>query len=134
MPQLDFIIAFPQIFWLVITFFSLYMFLIHFFLPSFIKLQKARKQIVTKNFNTLVHLETELDHKQGKLSKTVEKNFIRIKIMLEKEIFTFFLIYNTYDLKLVDKKIANALYNNIIHYDINTLESIPVKPIFKIEL
>lgn len=130
MPQLDFIIAFPQIFWLVLTFFGLYTFLVHFFLPNFIKLLKARKQIVTENNNTLLKLQNSFDSKQKSLNKTLENNFINIKIMLEKEISSSFTELNSFDLKLADKKIANALYQNVIYYDTNVLESIPIKPSF----
>lgn len=127
MPQLDFIIAFPQIFWLIIIFFSLYTILVHFFLPSFIKLLKVRKKVVLENSETLLKLERKLHYNQSTLNKIVTTNFSKIKILLEKELNSFFVISGWFNSELVDKKIASALYHNIIYYDANIIESIPIK-------
>ena len=130
MPQLDFIIAFPQIFWLVIIFFSLYTVLVHFFLPRFIKLLKARKQIVFENSLTLETLEKNFTLKQMNLNKIMENNLLKVKEMLEKEISNFFVNVFCIELKEVDKKIAKALYCNLLYYDSTILEAVSVKPKF----
>ncbi len=130
MPQLDFIIAFPQIFWLVVIFFSLYTILVHFFLPTFIKLLKSRKQIVLENSQLLISLQKNFDLKQKNLNKLMEKNFLIIKEMLEKEIFNFFSGSFSINLVEVDKKIAKTLYCNLLYYDSNILEAISIKPKF----
>ena len=130
MPQLDFIIAFPQIFWLVIVFFSLYTILAHFFLPRFIKLLKARKQIVLENSLTLETLQKNFTSKQMNLNKIMENNLLKVKEMLEKEISNFFVNVLSVELKEVDKKIAKALYCNLLYYDSTILEAVSVKPKF----
>jgi len=130
MPQLDFVIAFPQIFWLIVIFFMFYTIVVHFFLPNFIKILKSRKQIVLENSKTLVELENRFNSKQLLLSGTLETNFIKIRILLEKDISQFFSTKNLFDLTLVDTKIAMALYYNILYYDTNVLESILLKPNF----
>lgn len=127
MPQLDFLIAFPQIFWLIIIFFSLHTILVHFFLPNFIKLLKVRKKVVLENSETLSKLEIKLHYSQSTLNKIIIINFSKIKILLEKELNSFFVISGWFNSGLVDKKIASALYHNIIYYDTNIIESIPIK-------
>ena len=130
MPQLDFIIAFPQIFWLIIVFFSLYTVLVHFFLPSFVKVLKARKQIIQENSLLLSTLENDYNSKQKTLTKVVENNLIQIKYFLENKVLASFSNSPLLDLELADKNIANALYSNILYYDSNILEAIQVKPNF----
>lgn len=130
MPQLDFVIAFPQIFWLIVIFFSLYTTLVHFFLPLFIKLLKARKQIVLENCQVLINLEKRFELKQTNLNKIMEKNFCSIKKMLENEISSLFSGVFLINLKEADKKIAKSLYCNLLYYDSNILKAVCVKPKF----
>ena len=130
MPQLDFIIIFPQIFWLIVIFFSLYTILIHFFLPKFIKIIKARKQIIITNSNILNNIKTNFDDKQRLLNKELEKNFFKIKLMLEKEIFPSFKKTVLINSDKVDSKLATTLYSNILYYDTTVLESILLRPNF----
>lgn len=130
MPQLDFIIAFPQIFWLIVIFFSVYIILIHFFMPQFIKILKARKYIIIENSKTLNFLQDNFKDKQQKLNKVILRNVLKIKLMLEKEVSLIFNGSAFMDLSSVDKKIASALYHNMLYYDISVLKIIPLKPIF----
>lgn len=130
MPQLDFVISFPQIFWLIVIFFMFYTVVVHFFLPNFIKILKSRKQIVLENSKTLIELENKFNSKQLLLNRTLETNFIKIRILLEKDISQFFSTKNLFDSTLVNVKISTALYYNILYYDTNVLESIFLKPTF----
>ena len=130
MPQLDFTTTFPQIFWLIITFFSLYTILTHFFLPNFIKSLKARKQILVENADYFNYLQSMFDNKQKNLNKIIESNFLSIREMLENKLFLYFQETILVDLKLSDKKIAKALYNSILYYNLHTLDSVPIKPTF----
>ena len=125
MPQLDFIIAFSQIFWLILIFFSFYTILVHFFLPQFIKTLKSRKQIVLENNEMLLKLHNDFNNKQYFLNSKLKENFTKIKSLLDKEIFSNFGIpINFFNLDLLDKKISGILYNNTLYYDIHVLESI----------
>jgi len=130
MPQLDFVIAFPQIFWLIVIFFTFYTVVVHFFLPNFIKTIKSRKQIVLENTKILLDMEVKFNYKQTLLSKTLEMNFIKIRFLLEKDISRFFSIKNLFDLTPVNTKTAAALYYNVLYYDINILDSVPLIPNF----
>ena len=88
---------------------------------------KVRKQIIIENSNTLSKLETKLIFSQSNLNRTVMTNFSKVKVLLEKELSSFFVTSSLFNSELLDKKIACALYNNIIYYDTNIIESIPIK-------
>ena len=130
MPQLDFSITSSQIFWLIITFFSLYTILTHFFLPSFIKILKIRKQVLKENANLQVKLKSQFEDKQKIFVSIIEKNLTKIKFLVEKEICMTFKNYFFVDLNILDEKISNALYSNLVFYDINILKSMYIKPMF----
>lgn len=127
MPQLDFIIIFSQIFWLIILFFILYTAITHFFLPSFVKSLSSRKHILTKNTESLSELQLNFNSKQAQLNSLLNKNFTKTKDTLERQIFCVFFSNPNFNLELIDKKIIIALYYNIIYYDLNILQSIPLK-------
>lgn len=130
MPQLDFIIVSSQVFWLIITFLVLYVVLTHFFLPNFIKILKTRKHVLQENTIKLLNLKKKLRNKQRMFDKFIEDSLIKIKILIEGDIFSSF--KNTFFIDLIElnKKASNALYFNLMLYDINILKSIPVKPMF----
>lgn len=128
MPQLDFTPAFPQIFWLILIFFSFYTIIVHFFLPNFIKLTKSRKLVVLENNKILLTIQNKFNLKQKFLNENLNRDFEKIKIMLEKQISTFFSTTNFYDLNSIDIKISKTLYENTLYYDTNVLKTIPLKP------
>jgi len=130
MPQLDFVIAFPQIFWLIVIFFSFYTVVVHFFLPNFIKVLRSRKQIVLENIKTLSDIEVKFNSKQILLNKVLETNFTKIRVLLEKDVSQFFFTKDLFDLTSINTKTIAVLYYNILYYDINVLNSTPLKPNF----
>jgi len=130
MPQLDFVIAFPQIFWLIIIFLFFYIVIVHFFLPNFIKVLRSRKQIVLENSKTLLVMETKFNSKQVLLNQTLEIFFVRVRGLLEKDISKFFSTKELFDLHSINTKVSTALYYNIIYYDVNVLNSVSLKPNF----
>ena len=130
MPQLDFTIASSQIFWSIIIFFVLYTILTHFFLPNFIKVLKGRKKILWENNKKLLKLKKHLTQEQNSFNKIIDWNLIKIKILIEKEILSFLKTFALTDLKLLNKKLAKALYANSMAYDINILKSIQLKIVF----
>lgn len=127
MPQLDFIIFFPQVFWLIILFLFLYVIVIHFFLPFFIKILKSRKYILKKNTELLLKNQLEFKVKQSKMNILLNKNFKKTKKIFEHQIFILFFLNSKFDWNLVDRKVVKVLYYNILYYDINVLKSIPLK-------
>lgn len=124
MPQLDFIIIFPQIFWLIVVFFFTYAILIHFFLPIFLKSLKIRKYILVENSKVLTSTQFKFDSKQRQLNLILNANFNKIKVMLEAEFFALFSDKSTFDLNSIDTKIVEALYYNILYHDLEVLDSI----------
>lgn len=130
MPQLDFVIAFPQIFWLIVIFFLFYTIIVHFFLPNFIKILRSRKQIVLENTKMLFSMKNKFNSKQILLNQTLETNFIKIRVLLENEISQFFSTKDLFELTSVNTKVALVLYYNILYYDINVLNSVSLKPNF----
>lgn len=128
MPQLDFIIIFPQIFWLILTFFSFYVVITHFFLPLFIKVLKARKQIVLLNNQTFLNTHYKFINKQNDFNKLFLKNFMDVKHMLNLNILNYIFKMISFDLTATDKKIITFLYFNLLHYDLNILKTVLLKP------
>nr|WDA66140.1 ATP synthase F0 subunit 8 [Phymatolithon calcareum] len=130
MPQLDFIIVFPQIFWLLLTFFFTYTTIICFFLPLFVKFLKTRKHIVIENTKLLLLTQKKIDTKQLQLSTTINQNFYLVKLFLETEIINLFSKDLALELNSIDTKVIEVLYYNTIYYDTNILDSIPLNPKF----
>lgn len=129
MPQLDFNTTFPQIFWLILIFFCVYVSLVHFFLPSFLKLIKSRKNIILKNEKELSLLQNKFTSKQVSKNKLVQQNFLKLKNLLEKD-FPSFLLATVIDYNNTDSKLAYALYHNTLYYDTIILNSVILKPNF----
>nr|YP_009589044.1 ATP synthase F0 subunit 8 [Corallina ferreyrae]QBL75560.1 ATP synthase F0 subunit 8 [Corallina ferreyrae] len=130
MPQLDFTIAFPQIFWLLFSFFLLYSILVHIFLPVFVKSLKARKKIVVVNNESFNHLQKRLHLKQTSLINLLNQNIIKIRIIFEKNILPTFATDAAFNFDLINQKLAKVLYYNTLYCDLNVLDSIPLKPKF----
>lgn len=130
MPQLDLIIVFPQIFWLLLIFFLTYTIFTHFFLPLFVKSLKARKRIVLKNVELLTYTQKNLDLKKTQLNTLLNQNFDLIKSLLETELFNLFNKELIFDLSALDTKVVKVLYHNILYYDTNLLDSISLSPKF----
>lgn len=130
MPQLDFNITFPQIFWLLIVFTTVYSILVHYFLPNFIKLNKSRKDIVSTNQNTMILLKNSFTEKQLFIEGIIRNNFFELKSVLEKEFPA--LLFNKIKTtpEFFDFKLANVLYYNTMYYDVTILNSVPLKPNF----
>nr|YP_009348188.1 ATP synthase F0 subunit 8 [Corallina officinalis]APX55298.1 ATP synthase F0 subunit 8 [Corallina officinalis]QJF58169.1 ATP synthase F0 subunit 8 [Corallina officinalis]QJF58215.1 ATP synthase F0 subunit 8 [Corallina officinalis] len=130
MPQLDFTIAFPQIFWLFLSFFLLYSIIVHVFLPIFVKSFKARKKLVIANNESFNHLQKQLHLKQTSLITLLNQNIIKIRTTFEKNILPTFTSDTTFDFDLINQKLAKVLYYNTLYCDLNVLDSIPLKPKF----
>lgn len=130
MPQLDFVIIFPQVFWLFTIFFLVYTIIVYFFLPIFVKSLKARKRIVLENSSLLLNTQSNFALKQVRLNDLLNKNFYLIKSTLEVEVFNVFFSKNKLDLNYVDTKIVKAVHDIVLYYDVNILDSIPLSPKF----
>ena len=135
MPQLDLSIISSQVFWLILTFFILYTILTHFFLPNFIKVLKTRKHVLTENIHLATKLKKHFEDKQNVFIKIIEYNLTKIKYMVEKEICTIFKNNSFVDFNILNEKVSNALYSNLVLYDITILRLVSSKPmVFKNKL
>lgn len=130
MPQLDLVIAFSQIFWLITIFFVFYAITIYFFMPKFIKVLKTRKQIVFENTKSFFEMEKTFNSKQLLLNKTLENNFFKIRLLLEKDIVNFISTKNLVDSTPTTLLVVNVIYYNTLYYNTDVLESITLKPMF----
>ena len=130
MPQLDFTIAFPQIFWLIVIFVSIYTILVHFFLPNFIKLIKIRKKLILVNDVEFYNLKTKFTKRQNLTKKIIQRNFNAIKFMLEQEFYSFLKTPSKLNLVLLNEKLSYILYYNTLYYDKVILSLVPLKPNF----
>lgn len=127
MPQLDFTIAFPQIFWLFINFFFIYVIFVHFFLPLFVKVLKSRKKIVELNNEVLLELQNKYAVKYQNLNLNLNKNITDIKLMLQTKFYPVFLFSKKKKLDFLDLKIAKVLFYNAIYFDEVIFNSIYMK-------
>lgn len=129
MPQLDRIIIFPQIFWLVVIFTLTYAILTHFFLPKFVKSLKSRKQIVELNSQELLNLVSQIETRQFLVKQFLVKNLATIESSLSSE----FLIQvnltqpSTYK---IDSKVGIAILNVSLYCDTNLCDRIFFYPKF----
>lgn len=130
MPQLDFSIIFPQVFYLFVTFFLVYTILVYFFLPIFIKSLKSRKRIVLENSKLLISTQNNFVTKQVYLNTILNKNFCLLKLTLETKILNIFFFKGSLDLNYVDIKLIKALYNIVLYYDMSVLDSVSLSPKF----
>lgn len=128
MPQLDRIIITSQIFWLFVIFTTLYIILTHFFLPKFLKVIKARKQIVDINNQEVLILNTRLNERQILLKQLVNRNLSLIEKVLKKKIENLNLNNLNPNAQSVDEKIAQTSIINILYCNNSLLNSIIIFP------
>lgn len=128
MPQLDRIIIFPQIFWLVLTFVVTYTLLLHYFLPKFLKSLKSRKEIVNFNTQKFIQMQHKYDKKILFLNRSLNKNLSLVKDFLIKDYLSVSL--HKFDVKLdnVDTKLSFVFRNLILYYNIYLVNNIRLQP------
>ena len=131
MPQLDFIIVFPQIFWFFLIFISFYFFVINYFLPKFLKSLKLRKYIL--NFNFIVYnnlLENNRNLKLNFLNKLIlNLTNLKFSLYLSSSNLNFFFKKNKYlNTIKFDSYFINLLKNKVVFCNSLLLNSILLYP------
>nr|YP_011017569.1 ATP synthase F0 subunit 8 [Antithamnionella miharai]WQF69344.1 ATP synthase F0 subunit 8 [Antithamnionella miharai]WQF69369.1 ATP synthase F0 subunit 8 [Antithamnionella miharai] len=126
MPQLDYIIIFPQIFWFCVIFTVFYLFLTHIFLPKFLKALKSRKLILQKSNKESQELILKLNNKQIFLKGNLLTHLSKIKKKLLH--FNTLITSLNYSKTYVDKKIAEVVYWHILYYDTTIVKQIQIFP------
>lgn len=129
MPQLDRIIVFPQIFWLVVIFVFAYATLTHFFLPKFVKALKSRKQIVEANNTELSNLISKIENKQLLLKQLLLKQLVSIDNSLTHDLLIPVNLskLNTHT---IDSKVGFATFNASLYCDVKLFNCISFYPKF----
>ena len=127
MPQLDRIIVFPQIFWLIIGFITAYIMLSYYFFPKFLQSIKSRKEIINLNLKELLKLQQVHEKKSIILRESTVKNLILIKHFLnENYLFSIFKKCDM-DTQIIDLYFSSVVCNLVLYYDINLLNKVPLK-------
>nr|YP_009317550.1 ATP synthase F0 subunit 8 [Gelidium sclerophyllum]AOX49002.1 ATP synthase F0 subunit 8 [Gelidium sclerophyllum] len=127
MPQLDRIIIFPQVFWLLVIFTMFYIILTHFFLPRFLKALKARKEIVKIN-----ELEASLVSERSTDNQAKLRFLLLSHLSIVKKIFSMNSALNISNAKIlntqaVDELVSVMVKNSILFCNSQILDSICIK-------
>jgi Plant ATP synthase F0 len=127
MPQLDHIIIFTQVFWLLLTFIGLYVLLTYYFLPTFLKSLKSRNSVIESNSIENEKIQIKLSSSQALIDQILIQGLSDIKAILTIE----FLLSNSktpeeYKLHPIDKQMVKAIFNIMLYCDIQILEYIPL--------
>nr|YP_009490436.1 ATP synthase F0 subunit 8 [Gracilaria textorii]AWH62617.1 ATP synthase F0 subunit 8 [Gracilaria textorii] len=128
MPQLDRIIVFSQIFWLVLIFSIFYAILIHYFLPKFIKSLKIRKQVIDLNTKEILKKAEGTLDKQNMLTKVLVKNLEITSDFLVSYFGQLVKNKKVVDTLVIDQKIGLVILNTIKFCDFKLLNSVFVYP------
>jgi hypothetical protein len=109
MPQLDRIIVFTQIFWLFLVFTSLYIILIYFFFPTFLRSLKARNLVIEFNNNENNSVKTDFLLTQTIINTTLNEQVQFMKTVLLKN-FVLFNNINSFDLRSIDASLLDSIF------------------------
>lgn len=127
MPQLDRIIIFPQVFWLLAIFTIFYIIVTHFFLPKFLKALKTRKKIVKAN-----ELEASLVAKrsidsQAKLRFLLLNHLSNVREVFSRNSALSVSNAKNLDMQSVDELLSVMVKNSILFCNSQILDSICIK-------
>nr|UAD89637.1 ATP synthase F0 subunit 8 [Gracilaria edulis] len=128
MPQLDRIIIFSQIFWLFLIFSLLYIVLVHYFLPKFLKSLKLRKQIIYINTQEALNKTDRILNKQILFKKVLLKNLSIVVNLLTMQSIKLIENKKGFDTLILDQKISFVILNTIKFCDLKVLNSIFIYP------
>nr|YP_010199754.1 ATP synthase F0 subunit 8 [Gracilaria isabellana]UAD89712.1 ATP synthase F0 subunit 8 [Gracilaria isabellana] len=128
MPQLDRIIIFSQIFWLVLVFSIFYVVLTHYFLPKFLKSLKIRKQVIGLNTKEILQKTEGTLSRQNLLIKILVKNLETASDLLVSYFGQLVKAKKGVDTLMIDQKIGFVILNTIKFCDFKLLNSIFVYP------
>nr|AOX48933.1 ATP synthase F0 subunit 8 [Gelidium crinale f. luxurians] len=126
MPQLDYIILFPQIFWLFIIFTLFYTVLTHFYLPKFLKSLKSRKNIIDLNELKIIEIKQRFTKLEQDFEEILIVDLARIKgIFNTNPTFEILNLKNS-ETQKADEVISNAIRNSVLFYNFQILDSVEI--------
>ena len=114
MPQLDRIIIFTQIFWLFLVFTSLYIILIYFFFPTFLRSLKARNLVIEFNNNENNNIKTDFLLTQTIINTTLNEQTQFMRTVLLKD-FVLFSNIKSLDLRSIDVLLLDSIFYTLMY-------------------
>nr|YP_010620230.1 ATP synthase F0 subunit 8 [Dictyomenia sonderi]WAX04266.1 ATP synthase F0 subunit 8 [Dictyomenia sonderi] len=134
MPQLDFLIILPQIFWLIICFTLFYFTLSYLFLPFFLKTIKARINFIKNNQLLETQLNQIVFEKQQSLFKNLNTALNKIRSVLFTKLFHLKFKFKEQPYKktylIRNKKILTASAHSFLFCNSLLLNSLKFYPLF----
>lgn len=133
MPQLDFLIILPQIFWLILSFTLFYFVLTYYFLPIFLKTINSRKQFIKLNKKIELQLANEVFGKRQFILKELNSNLNRIRLILFSN-----LIHTKFDFSQkpfkskyskLNSKVLIAVNKSIFYCNLNSINLLQFYPL-----
>ncbi len=126
MPQLDFIIIFPQIFWFFIIFSILYIFILHTAIPRILIVLKSRKSLVQQNNLTASDLELQLLESQKLVVSKIIRNLksLEAAVFLNQTKIRLLLNNSKLDSSVLNLKLISVITNLTLFCNKQTLNSI----------
>lgn len=132
MPQLDFLIILPQIFWLILFFSLTYFSLTYFFLPLFLKTLNSRKYFLKINKNKETSLINDIINNRSLVFKNLSSNFDQLKSILFFRLlhlkFQFYKKPYSHQFSKLNNKIFKATVNSILYCNFTVLQKIKIYP------
>jgi len=127
MPQLDFLIVFPQIFWLIFFFILFYFILSYFFLPFFLRTILIRTKFIKQNSLFEAHLITTFLEKQQIFFNKLNKSLIDIHSKVFSDLLNLHFTFLTPPFKknyvILNKKIFEVTKKSLYFCNSIILES-----------
>lgn len=131
MPQLDYTIIFPQIFWFFSIFILFYAILLYVLLPQFIYSLQLRKQVISHNIKLLNEISCIMnkDYVNTLLNLKSNLNMIQKSIYLDSnKINMIFFNLAWVNPSSLDLKIACVVHNNALFCNKYTFKTLFVFP------
>nr|YP_009774170.1 ATP synthase F0 subunit 8 [Caulacanthus okamurae]QIZ74787.1 ATP synthase F0 subunit 8 [Caulacanthus okamurae] len=124
MPQLDRLIVFPQIFWLLFFFTFIYAVLTHFFLPLFIKSLKSRKLIEEMNSLEIIILTNQFEKNRSSLKQLVIENLSLAENLLAQTFLSSSTGGENIKINQANLRLNSAITNFVLYNNYPLLKSI----------
>nr|YP_010619977.1 ATP synthase F0 subunit 8 [Xiphosiphonia pinnulata]WAX03990.1 ATP synthase F0 subunit 8 [Xiphosiphonia pinnulata] len=134
MPQLDFLIVLPQIFWLITCFTFFYFLLTYYFLPIFLKTIKARINFIKNNHVLESQIAILVINKQQNTFQNLNRTLNKVRLYLFTELFhlKFNFIKKPFknNFVILNKKILIASTHSFFFCNSLLLNSLKFYPLF----
>nr|YP_010620276.1 ATP synthase F0 subunit 8 [Amplisiphonia pacifica]WAX04312.1 ATP synthase F0 subunit 8 [Amplisiphonia pacifica] len=134
MPQLDFLIILPQIFWLIVCFSMFYFLLTYYFLPLFLKTIKARIMFIKNNQIVESKITISIIDKQQNIFKNLNKTLYKIRSVLFIKLFHLKFNFGKKPFKnnylTLNKKLLTASMYSLFFCNSILLNSLKFYPLF----